>query len=702
MNDGIFVSYSHQDSKAVEKIVSVLKENTQKRVWFDHNLRGGENYFSVIANQIIENKYFVFIVSENSAESDWCVRELEFAASEKRTIIAIWLENVELSPRIKLVIQNTHYINWYSETDESFWQAVSMAFSNSSAVNNPAASNRSYDEVVSENQKYFLTRQDLKKIYALLRAEDTEKYSVCFIPENANLLGMAYELGVTVAPDPKKAALYYKASKYSGDFDGQYLYAAIKRQSEPENREYVSEMIDAAEKGSVLALTHLGDCYYEGKAGFAADISKAYSYFERAAKANGILAMYYTAYGYRHGECLPEDLELAYMYALKAKENGLPRAYRLLAFMYADGKYVDKDLKKAIDLFDEAINRGDYLSYCFLGALYGDMNQPEKKVELYKKAVKLAESGEIDSGAPFYRLAGLYDNGDGVEQNFEKAVKYYLKAVEKNHRAAQKLLVACILKLENDKKIEYLKKAFNLKCEKAAYELGMIEKEKRADEFERLSADAIKYFETGAEMGDMHCVLELIQDYSCAIGNGCRDGSNRSDRMNAIKWFGFFFANVDQEFIDEYCGHEFLSTYYCAYAFELDYDPDLNMPDREFVLYYFKKSVDECPVHLEKIINFAVDGYLFPNVSGSKLMVDVIHAEELLVLAQDHLDEYLEYIKEHYPDDYRSEWKKIKETLIRGYLFISACYEDGRYIHVDKEKSEKYKRLAKHLYRKIN
>lgn len=701
MNDGIFVSYSHRDGKTVEKIVSILKDNTHKEVWFDHNLRGGENYFSVIANQIIENQYFVFFVSENSVESDWCVRELEFAASEKRTIIAIWLDNIEISPRIKLVIQNTHYINWYSTTDELFWQAVSLAFSSSAVSNSAANSDRSYDEVVPEMQKYFLSRQDLKKIYSLLRAEDTGKYSVCFIPENANLLGIAYELGISVEPDPKKAALYYKASKYSGNFDGQYLYAAIKRQAEPENQEYLSEMLDAAEKGSVLALTHMGDCYYEGKAGLSADISKAYRYFERAARANGVLAMYYTAYGYRHGECLPKDLELAYMYTLKAKENGLPRAYRLLAFMYEEGQYVGKDLQKAQELFDEAINRGDYLSYCFKGALYGEMNRPDKKVELYKKAAELAEEGKIESGTPFYRLAVLYDNGEDVEQNFETAADYYIKAAERNHGNAKKWLVPCVMNLDGDKKSKYLNKAFELKCEKAAYELGIIEKNKRADEFERLSEDAIRYFETGAEQGDMHCVLELLQDYSCAIGNGCRDGSNRSDRINAIKWFGFFFANVDKDFLDS-CGHEFLSTYYCAYAFELDYDPDFNMPDRELVLYYFRKSVDECPVHLEKIIKFAVDGYLFPNVSGSKLTVDVIHAEELLVLAQDNLDEFLVYIRERYPEDYLDNWKRIRETLIRGYLFISSCYEDGRYISANPEKAEKYKYLAKNLYRKSN
>ena len=61
MKDGIFVSYSHQDSAKVEQIITTIRDTSGMAVWFDRNLHGGENYFSVIANQIVDNKYFVFI-----------------------------------------------------------------------------------------------------------------------------------------------------------------------------------------------------------------------------------------------------------------------------------------------------------------------------------------------------------------------------------------------------------------------------------------------------------------------------------------------------------------------------------------------------------------------------------------------------------------------------------------------------------------
>lgn len=698
MKDGIFVSYSHKDSEIVEKIVSVLKEKSGQEVWFDHKLRGGENYFSVIANQIISNKYFVFIVSDNSIGSDWCLRELEFAASEKRHIIAIWLDNIDVSPRIKLVIQNTHYINWYSATDDLFSQAVSMAFNQNLVGFSLQKTVRDSEEGVFADQKYFLSKEDIKKICDLLRAEENKKYSICFVPENANLLGIAYEMGISVAIDQKKALLYYKASKYTGNLDGQYLYASLKCQIDSENECYITDMLDAAENGSVLALTCMGDCYYEGKLGIPLDLNKAYDYFERAAKASGVLAMYYTAYGYRCGEVLPKDPELAYMYTLKAMEYGLPRAYRSLAFMYRDGQYVDKDSQKALELFGEAVEHGDYLSYCFQGTLYGKLGNHDKKIELYKKAVELAEMGKIKSGSPFYMLAISYDDGDGVEQDCETAIYYYFKAAERDHTNAKKWLVPCILNIDGEKRIKYLQKAYELKCKEAAYELGMIEKRKNDEK--RLSSVAVKFFETGAELGDMRCTLELIYDYSWVIGNGCGDGTQRSDRMNAIQWFQFFFANADEKFLETYRDKKYnlLSVYYYAYAIELDYDPKVNKPDREFVLYNFKKSIEECPKFLGKIISFAVDGYLFPNTSDSGLTVDVIHAEDLLSLTQKYLKDYYEYIKENNQSNYADEWNKTIQILKKGYLFISKCYQKGDFVSVNKDKAKKYKLLATQLY----
>lgn len=71
MENSIFISYSHKDAETVNTIAQIIKKVTNMEVWYDSSLRGGENYFSVIANQIIKSTFFVFIVSDNSIMSDW-------------------------------------------------------------------------------------------------------------------------------------------------------------------------------------------------------------------------------------------------------------------------------------------------------------------------------------------------------------------------------------------------------------------------------------------------------------------------------------------------------------------------------------------------------------------------------------------------------------------------------------------------------
>ena len=662
-------------------------------VWYDSSLRGGDNYFSVIANQIIKSTFFVFIVSDNSIMSDWCLRELEFAASERKIIVAIWLDNINISPRVKLVIQNTHYINYYSASTELFFDAVSKAFLESNT--NPKLGYDAYDEGrdLIWNETYFLERQKIKKIEGLLSNEKQKKYSVCFQSENAYLLGLAYELGINVDIDLKRAEFYYKVSDYKGNYDGKYLYAAIRlKRAGTDSSMLLAEMVNAAEHQSIYALTYLGDDYYFGRNGCDKDIEKAYEFWKLAAEAGGVVAMYYMAYGHRKGECVKKDIELSCMYALMAMEYGFPRAYRILAFMYEDGELFNKDYQKAIEMYEEAITRGDYLSLCYEGWIYGQNKDYEKRRELYEKAVSLAAAGKIQSGLPFYRLGYIYEYGEGVPKDTKKAVEYYILGADRKNSSALKYAVSTIMTISDQKQKEaYLNRAYELGCEDAAYELGNIEKSK--ENGKRLSEDAVEFYIKGAENGDIRCVVELLKNYSFVIGNG----NDRNDRLEAIKWFQFFFAHVDEEYKKLFRESNILSTYYYAYAIELDYDPDVNMPDREYVQLYFQKSLDESPIHLNRIVGFVVDGYLFPEKSSSGLKLDVLHAEEMLAVLERYLVSYRDYIVNNENSEALQLWDDLVLKFQRGYNKISECYLQGITVQRNRATSKAYRSKAENV-----
>lgn len=699
MENSIFISYSHKDIETVAKIADIIKKASTMTVWWDSSIRGGENYFSVIANQIIQSKFFVFIVSDNSILSDWCLRELEFAASERKIIVAIWLENISISPRVKLVIQNTHYINYYSATNDTFFESVSRAFLENASLQRMNNGARDEDMEQIWNEKYFLDSTKLKNIRKLLSCEKQSKYSICFQPENAFMLGLAYELGVDVDTDIKRAEFYYKVSSYRGSYDGKYLYAAVRlKQSGAASSALLAEMIDAAEHKSIYAMTYLGDDYYYGRNGCDKDTVRAYSLWKQAAKAGGIIAMYYMAYGHHKGECLEKDFELAYMYALMATEYGFPRVYRLIAFMYEDGEYFEQDYDKAIEMYEEAIKRGDYLSLCYEGWIYGERKDFDKKRELYEKAANLAESGKIESGLPFYRMGYIYEYGEGVPKDIEKAAEYYLMAAGRKNNSALKYAVSTIMKVSdlNHREI-LLHKAYELGCEDAAYELGNIEKSKGNGK--RLSEYAVKFYANGAEGGDMKCVIQLLYNYSFVFGNG----NHGTDRLEAIRWFQFLFANADEEFLEFLRKNNFvLATYYYAYAMELDYDPDHNMPDREFVRMYFQKSLEESPVHLNKITDFVVEGYLFPEDSASGLRPDVFHAEEILELVENYLADYYDYLVRNESSECRQLWDDLKEKFKRGYDKIAEYHKSGKFFWRDSTASKRYKDKAAEIIQEMN
>ncbi|MBQ6773161.1 MAG: SEL1-like repeat protein [Synergistaceae bacterium] len=690
-NNGIFISYSHEDFETVNKIAGVIKNSCSSKVWFDINLRGGEYYFSVIANHILESQFFVFIVSAKSTESDWCLRELEFAASERKNIVAVWIDNIAIPPRVKLVIQNTHYIYYRSESNEAFSEAMSKAFvinNNNDLPQQKINYALNHEGSYIWNEHYFISTDDKKNIRALLKREKNNKYSECFAPENAYLLGLAYELGINVKVDLKRAEFYYKISAHRGSYEGKYLYAAVrlkqlasKSKSESDSNsdsgELLSEMIDAAEHNSIYALTYLGIDYYYGKNFCERDIAKAYKFWHQAAEAGGIAAMCYMSYGYLHGECVIKDIDLAYMYALIASEHEFPSAYRILASIYEER---EGDYDKALEMYGKAVQHGDYFALYFECEIYGRKRDYDKQREFCEKALDSAQAGKIESAMPFYRMGYIYENGEGVEQDIIKAVKYYLKAASRKNEMALNYVVSVITAIQNKTLKEYfLHKAYMLNCSNAAYKLGKLE---------RSSEDAVKFFVKGAENGDIKCVTELLSIFSYVLSRSKDRDVNR--RKEAIKWFEFFFAHVDEERFD--FPNYYFARYYFAYAVELDYDPNFNLPDREFVKMYFQKSLDKSPSYLYQIVRFVVSGYLFPEESSSGLNLDVKHAEEMLNLLENYLMSYRSYIMNG--SEYLKQWTELMKIFQNGYNRIADCYEQGLSVPKNKDKSKYYRKKA--------
>lgn len=85
----IFISYSRKDLKSVERIITTLGENNLD-IWIDRkDIPKGEELTREIYLGIERADAFLFLISPDSAQSDWCRKEIDYAVKNGKRILPI-------------------------------------------------------------------------------------------------------------------------------------------------------------------------------------------------------------------------------------------------------------------------------------------------------------------------------------------------------------------------------------------------------------------------------------------------------------------------------------------------------------------------------------------------------------------------------------------------------------------------------------
>jgi len=91
----IFLSYAHQDRETVETLhdkLSIAHHN----VWFDEDLRGGQQWWDAILERIAESDLVLFVASPDSFRSKACGLEVAWAAATNRRIMPIEVSSIDV------------------------------------------------------------------------------------------------------------------------------------------------------------------------------------------------------------------------------------------------------------------------------------------------------------------------------------------------------------------------------------------------------------------------------------------------------------------------------------------------------------------------------------------------------------------------------------------------------------------------------
>ena len=302
--------------------------------------------------------------------------------------------------------------------------------------------------------------QSLEKYYAWIEKNaDNEK------AETLLDLAKAYYTGDGITKDINKAKYWADKAAKKGNSEAEYLSASWSFNVNASNPDAIQRLSSLADKDNPEAQAMMGEAYLKGK-GVEKSETKAFEYFEKAAKKGSPLAEYHLGNYYFFGSFTPFIAKFpkkaiewytkaatqnnvdaqrqlavalyngigspvahrdAFNWILKAvNANPTPITENNLALCYVTGNGVRQSVNQALELFQKAADAGDPSAQYNLGLLL--LEEPQQNI---KKAFEYLEKAASQNNLLAYKKLGdLHYNGKFTNQSYERAFENYTKAAK--------------------------------------------------------------------------------------------------------------------------------------------------------------------------------------------------------------------------------------------------------------------------------
>ena len=124
----LFISASSHDKPLVCKIKNRLQAKDYQVFFGADSIPAGSNYSQVVFNALVEASHdggVLALITESATKSEWIMRELELAASEKGNIIPVMVGDAKLSPAMEFLLR-TYQLYHLSEqpTDDEIDEMI--------------------------------------------------------------------------------------------------------------------------------------------------------------------------------------------------------------------------------------------------------------------------------------------------------------------------------------------------------------------------------------------------------------------------------------------------------------------------------------------------------------------------------------------------------------------------------------------------
>ena len=219
----VFISHSSREPDfSIAKLFAETLESIGANVWWDKEGLEGGDYFPVeILEAIIRQHFFIFIISEESIKSKWCLRELIRATELEKDIKPLLLQNVPVD-KSPLELAGLQYVDISSGVQNSLPSILRALGIGETTVPNflddPFARDGHLIEVIAEQLRYAKTfTAELNLVYMLknigMKCSETDRAKAIF--ENMASLSLFSVQGGMQCIDYEKVRAYllYEWSK---------------------------------------------------------------------------------------------------------------------------------------------------------------------------------------------------------------------------------------------------------------------------------------------------------------------------------------------------------------------------------------------------------------------------------------------------------------------------------------------------------
>src|SRR5687768_1742912 len=122
----IFISYSRRERTIIQQLASQLRRiYGNEEVWYDEDISGGQRWWDEIRRQIAACEIFMFMLSEESAQSEYCRKEYEEAQRQGKEIFPVRIQPIA-PENIPDFLREIQYVDIYSANEAEITSAENI------------------------------------------------------------------------------------------------------------------------------------------------------------------------------------------------------------------------------------------------------------------------------------------------------------------------------------------------------------------------------------------------------------------------------------------------------------------------------------------------------------------------------------------------------------------------------------------------